>query len=47
MRFLLRFSDGRGGKLDGGVEFDHDDTTVGADVDAIVGDAGLLRLMCR
>ena len=48
MRCLLRFGGGRGGGVDGGVEVDGGDTTVGGKVDAVVGDAGRLRLMfCR
>ena len=48
MQCLLRLGSGCGGGADGGVVVDDGDTTVGGEVDAVVDDAGRLRVMfCR
>ena len=45
MRCLLRFGGGRGGRLDGGVEVDDGDTTVGGEAGVVFVDACLSCLM--
>ena len=44
-RYLLCFGSGRNIRLDGGLEIDNSDMIVDGELDAVIGDTGLLCLL--